>query len=206
MFVSFFMFFFFLFAFLTPEARSKLKCKKSKWEGIFEALADPIRTRRPFLESPETFRVLFEWHTSLCIFKTKAFWGTKLCSYLNFHSLYNIWRDQLHRISEPEFYEWLFGPKGFGTFENRVPLRRHKNVNWKFLDSFKSFVRSLLVWAGWRWEEKKNICRQVPMSLAPLLYWLCSHNCKTVYYRKRTITRCTKKCACKASKNTLFNC
>ena len=56
----FFYVFFFLFAFLTPEARSKLKCKKSKWEGIFEALADPIRTRRPFLESPETFRVLFE--------------------------------------------------------------------------------------------------------------------------------------------------
>ena len=52
--------FFFLFAFLTPEARSKVKCKKSKWEGIFEALAGAIRTRHPFLESPETFRVLFE--------------------------------------------------------------------------------------------------------------------------------------------------
>ena len=56
----FFYVFFFLFAFLTPEARSKLKCIKPKWEGIFEALAGPIRTRRPFLESPETFRVLFE--------------------------------------------------------------------------------------------------------------------------------------------------
>ena len=36
---------------------------------------------------------------SLCIFKTKASRGTKLCSYFYFYSLYNIWKDQLYRIS-----------------------------------------------------------------------------------------------------------
>ena len=45
----------------------------------------------PFLESPETFREHFGWHTSLCIFKTKASRGTKLCSYFNFY--YSIWED-----------------------------------------------------------------------------------------------------------------
>ena len=50
-----------------------------------------------FPESPETFRAFFGCHNSLCIFKTKASRGTKLCSY--FYSLYNILKDQLYRIS-----------------------------------------------------------------------------------------------------------
>ena len=66
-----------------------------------------------FLESPETFRAFFGWHNSLCIFKTKASRGTKLCSYFYFYSLYNIWKDQLYRISRSESYEWLFGPEKF---------------------------------------------------------------------------------------------
>ena len=41
---------------------------------------------------------LFGWQ-SLCIFKTKASRGTKLCSSFNFYPLYNIWEDQLYRIS-----------------------------------------------------------------------------------------------------------
>ena len=67
-------------------------------------------TRGLFLESPETFRAHFGWHNSLCIFKTKASRVTKLCSYCYFYSLYNIWKDQLYRVSRSEFYEWLFGP------------------------------------------------------------------------------------------------
>ena len=54
----------------------------------------------PDLESPETFRAYFGWHNSLCIFKTKASRGTKLCSYFHFYPLYNIWKDQLCRISK----------------------------------------------------------------------------------------------------------
>ena len=41
----------------------------------------------------------------------KAFRDTKYCSYFNFHSLYNISKDQLYRISGSEFYKWLFEPE-----------------------------------------------------------------------------------------------
>ena len=50
---------------------------------------------------------------SLCIFKTMVFRVTQLGSYFNFYSLYNIWKDQLYRISRLKFYEWLFGPVKF---------------------------------------------------------------------------------------------
>ena len=69
-----------------------------------------LRVRGPFLESPKTFRAHFGWHNSICIFKTKASRGTKLCSHFNFYSLYNIFKDQLYRMSGSEFYVWLFGP------------------------------------------------------------------------------------------------
>ena len=39
---------------------------------------------------------------------TKASRGTKLRSYFNFYFLYNIWKDQLYRISGSEIYEWVF--------------------------------------------------------------------------------------------------
>ena len=75
-----------------------------------------------FVESPETFRAHFGCHNSLCIFKTKANWGTKLCSYFYFYSLYDIWEDQLYRISRPEFYEWLFGPEKLSGLSGNGPL------------------------------------------------------------------------------------
>ena len=78
-------------------------------------------TRGLFLKSPETFWAYFGWHNSLCIFKTKASRGTKLCSYFCFYSLYNTWKDQLYRISRSYFYEWLFGPAKFsGLLRNRA--------------------------------------------------------------------------------------
>ena len=78
-----------------------------------------------FLESPETFRAHFGWHNSLCIFKTKASRGTKLCSYFYFYSLYNIWEDQLYRMSRPELDEWLFGlEKLSGLSRNRPQARQ----------------------------------------------------------------------------------
>ena len=87
------------------------------------ALHAILNSRRPFLESLETLRVFFEWQNSLDIFKSKASRGTrKLSCYWHFYSLYNIWKDQLPRISKSEFYEWLFVPgKAFGTFEKRAP-------------------------------------------------------------------------------------
>ena len=81
----------------------------------------PKLTRGPFLESLETFRAHFGWHNFLCIFKAKASWGTQLCSYLNFDSLHNIWKDQLYRISGSQFYEWLFGPEKFSELSRNWP-------------------------------------------------------------------------------------
>ena len=54
----------------------------------------------PFFESPETYRAHFGWHHSLCIFKTKASRGTKLCRYYNIYSLYNIWKDKLWPVGQ----------------------------------------------------------------------------------------------------------
>ena len=47
------------------------------------------------------------------------FVSSKLSSYFDFYSLYNISKDQLYRISGSEFYEWLFEPEKFsGPFGN----------------------------------------------------------------------------------------
>jgi len=76
----------------------------------------------PFLESPETFRALFGWHNSLCILKTKASRGTELCIYYKIYSFYNVWKDQLYRISGSDFYKWLFGPEKFLGLLKNGPL------------------------------------------------------------------------------------
>ena len=77
-----------------------------------------------FLERSETFRAYFGWHHSLCIFKTKASRGKKICSYFyfQFYFLYNIWKDQLYRISRSEFYEWVFGTEKFSELSWNGPL------------------------------------------------------------------------------------
>ena len=67
----------------------------------------------------------FGRHNSLCIFKTKVFGVTKLCSYFNLYSLYNIWNDQLHRISASVFYEWLFVPVRFSGLLRNARQERH---------------------------------------------------------------------------------
>ena len=64
---------------------------------------------------------LFRWHNSLGIFKTKVFRVTKLCSYFNFDSLYNMWKDQLYRISGSEFTNGFSGPKSLRDFREKSP-------------------------------------------------------------------------------------
>ena len=49
------------------------------------------------------------WHSYLFIFKAKASRSTKLCTYFNFYSLYNIWKDQPYRMSRWQFYETSLG-------------------------------------------------------------------------------------------------
>ena len=85
------------------------------------ALSWLFRIRGPFLERPDTFRAHFGWHNPLCIFKTKASRSRKLCSYFNFYSLYNVWKDQLYRVSGSEVYELLFGPKKLAEISKRAP-------------------------------------------------------------------------------------
>ena len=60
----------------------------------------------------------------LCIFKTKVFRVTKLRSYFNFYSVYDIKKDQLYRISGSKFYEWLFGPVKFSGLLRSARLGR----------------------------------------------------------------------------------
>ena len=68
---------------------------------------------------------LFRWHKSLCIFKMKVSRVTKICSYLSVYSLYNIWKDQLYRISGSEFYEWVFRPVKFsGLLRNACQVTK----------------------------------------------------------------------------------
>ena len=51
--------------------------------------------------------------------------GTKLCSYFNCHSLYNILKDKRYRISGSEIYECLLGPeKCSGLSRKRATGRR----------------------------------------------------------------------------------
>ena len=107
-----------------------------------------------FLESPETFRAHFGWHNYLCIFKTKAYWGTKLCSYFYFYSLYDIWKDQVCRISRPGFYEWLFGPEKFsGLSRNgpQVPLKVWCKRNIPNLAFSPLFVRPVANYYQCKW-------------------------------------------------------
>ena len=85
----------------TSSTATKTKGKTLTWNLKRADVATEFRG--PFLESPETFRIHFGWQNYLCIFKTKASRGTKLCSCFHFYFLYNIWKKQLYRISGSEF-------------------------------------------------------------------------------------------------------
>ena len=64
------------------------KSIRTCWARVYPCLG-------PFLESAENFRAHLGWHNSLCIFKTKASRGLKLCSCFNVYSFYNIRKTSL---------------------------------------------------------------------------------------------------------------
>ena len=101
----------------------------------YEPLSEGSRSL--FLESPETFWAHFGWLDSLCIFKVKASRGTKLCSYFNCYSLYNLWKEQLYRISRSHFYEWLFGPEKFSGLSRNRPQFLRKLLYWPMANAWK---------------------------------------------------------------------
>ena len=123
-----------------------------------------------FLESPETFRAHFVWHNSLCIFKTKASRGTKLCSYFYFYSLCNIWKDQLHRICRSEFYEWLFGPEKFSGLSRNGPL-----------DAYMAFLHE---WCAKKWHYDETGSHNAETT--PRNGETTSHNDKTTSHNGET--------------------
>ena len=85
------------------------------------ATTTSLLSRGPFLESAETFRAHFRWHNPLCIFETKASRGTKLCSYFNLYSLYNIWKGPALQSKRVRVLRIAFrARKGFRTFEKRA--------------------------------------------------------------------------------------
>ena len=106
-------------------------------------IASSVCVLEPVSRKPRNFRTHFEWHNSLCIFKTKASRGTKLCDYLNFYALYNIWKYQLLRISEAEFYEWLFGSEKFLGLSRNGPqkiMEHADEIVWLKLRDFAGYV------------------------------------------------------------------
>ena len=75
-------------------------------------------------------RKFFGWHNSLCIFKTKVSWGTKLCTYFYFSSLYNIWKDQLYRISRLEFFDFRETGPRTGVCHGYCPVAQLVEQGW----------------------------------------------------------------------------
>ena len=74
------------------------------------ACVEQLRPGARFAKVPTLFGRI-SGDSFLCIFKAKASRSTRLGTYFNFYSLYNIWKDQPYRISAGQFYEWLFGPE-----------------------------------------------------------------------------------------------
>ena len=113
--------------------------KVQAWLSFFALPVGIMLGRGLFLESPETFRLYFGWHNCLCIFKTKASRGTKLCRYFLFLFLLQHMKDQLYRTSRSQFYEWLFGTEKFSGFSRNGPQ-----------------ARAVIGWRSHRWFNTNN--------------------------------------------------
>ena len=74
------------------------------------------RSLRPVSRKSRTFRVHFGWHSSLCIFKTKASQGTKLCSYFNFSPFTTYEKTSFTEWASRSFRNGFPGPKSSRDF------------------------------------------------------------------------------------------
>ena len=82
----------------------------------------PVRTWCPFLESPETFRVFFEWHNSLCIFKNKGVSRHETLQLFEFlFPLQRVKRPASQNKRVGVLWMAFRARKAFGTFEKRAP-------------------------------------------------------------------------------------
>ena len=138
---------------------------------------DHIVTRDPFLKSPESFRAHFGWHNSLFISsKRRSLEARSFTVILNFYSVYNIWKDQLYRMSGSEFYEWLFGPDKYSELSSNGP-----QVNCEYLSVMSQHVISLLDETEASWWD----CALASMD------WMISI---ILYYIKIHCERCERSC------------
>ena len=100
-------------------------------EGVMYAYAagrDGWKTQGPVSRKSWNFSSAFRWLNSLCIFNTKASWGTTLCSYFNFYSLYNIWKDI-----------WFLGNRG--RFKQTEPESTVRTLQYLTHSVIKSKIR-----------------------------------------------------------------
>jgi len=102
---------------------------------------------------------------SLCIFNLKASWDTKLFSYFNFYSLYNIRKDQLYRISGSEFHDWLLGTEKLSGLSRNGPQHMTKVNIFKCFTTEQSSARKKLAQVEFalgifNWQETLKYIRQ----------------------------------------------
>ena len=107
--------------FFRMKKKSALKASDSTYEGNawlhskFSALGPVSRKSRNF---SGVFRVT--WFS--LYLQNEGVSKHETFSYFCFYFLYNIWKDQLYRISRSYFYEWRFVPENFSRLSRNWPL------------------------------------------------------------------------------------
>ena len=106
-------------SFMHQSFKNTLPSRAFLWQSPRDTsrIADSTWSRGLFLESPGTLRLHLGWHNSFCIFKRKAFRGTKL-----FLFLFPLQHMKRPALSRSVFYEWLFGPERFSGLSRNGPL------------------------------------------------------------------------------------
>ena len=138
---------------------------------------------------------LFGWHSFLCIFKTKVFRVTEL-SYFTFYSLYSTWKDQLYRISESEFKEWLFGPVKFsGLLRNArqvsiVLILEVIASDWgDYMETADEKVRAhVMAQIEGYFERMGGVCGKIKLQLPVWLYFMGKSRCIRVLVMQTTLS------------------
>ena len=113
--------------------RCEILISSTAWSALLFLICivkNLLRIGGLFLEGPETFRAYFGWHNSdlFVSSKPKRLEARNFAFYFYFSSLYNIWKDQLCRISRTYFYEWLFGPEKFSGLSRNGPQILYQNL------------------------------------------------------------------------------
>ena len=116
---------------------------------------------------------MFGWHTSLYILKTKASRSTKLCTYFNFYSLYNIWPTlQNKRVAVLRMA--FQARKVFCTFQKQVsgPSKWHQRrvvFSRPYVDDGKNFSSRVAAHAPTKYQSNSTSGRGARASYRTML-------------------------------------